>query len=160
MRYFSLSTFLNLSFFGQNSTSWVLLNIASLYWRVQGDTAEAIKCLRQALSFSPPNARDVAHVGLASILLREGHLDDTVIVIKKALEVSPSLALGHFILGNVFGAQSNIPEAIQHYLLALQLEPGFTPAVERLKIIQCVLWKQQKALEKEASDLRKLLTPN
>ena len=55
-------------------------------------------------------------------------------------------------------AQSNIPDAIQHYLLALQLEPGFTPAVERLKIIQCVLWKQQKALEKEAADLRKLLT--
>lgn len=90
-------------------------------------------------------------MGLASILLREGHLDDTVVVIKKALEVrqlfwpfgkrfyvilkyenmqvwklfscihslvflcgiivlffaqiSPSLALGHFILGNVFGAQ-------------------------------------------------------
>ena len=56
--------------------------------------------------------------------------------------------------------QSNIPEAIQHYLLALQLEPGFTPAVERLKIIQCVLWKQQKALEKEANDLRKLLATN
>lgn len=58
-----------------------------------------------------------------------------------------------------FPPQSEIPEAIQHYLLALQLEPGFTPAVERLKIIQCVLWKQQKALEKEAADLRKLLTP-
>ena len=26
-------------------------------------------------------------MGLASILLREGHLDDTVIIIKKALEV-------------------------------------------------------------------------
>lgn len=83
--------------------------------------------------------QDVAHVGLASILLREGQLDDTAVVIKKALEVSnlikwllccillsesdalgaqslistaflflqisPSLALGHFILGNVFGAQ-------------------------------------------------------
>lgn len=144
----------------KNSTSWVLLNVAALYWRVQGDTAEAIKCLRQALSFSPSDARDVAHVGLASILLREGQLDDTAVVIKKALEISPSLALGHFILGNVFGAQSEIPEAIQHYLLALQLEPGFTPAVERLKIIQCVLWKQQKALEKEAADLRKLLSPN
>lgn len=143
----------------KNSSSWVLLNVASLYWRVQGDTAEAIKCLRQALSFSPSNARDVAHVTLASILLREGQLDDAAVVIKKALEISPSLALGHFILGNVFGAQSEIPEAIQHYLLALQLEPGFTPAVERLKIIQCVLWKQQKALEKEAADLRKLLTP-
>ncbi|XP_074638202.1 tetratricopeptide repeat protein 17-like [Acropora palmata] len=142
----------------RNSTSWVLLNVASLYWRVQGDTAEAIKCLRQALHFSPSHTRDVAHIGLASILLREGHLEDTAVVIKKALEISPRLALGHFILGNVFGAQSNIPDAIQHYLLALQLEPGFTPAVERLKIIQCVLWKQQKALEKEAADLRKLLT--
>ncbi|XP_078346607.1 tetratricopeptide repeat protein 17-like [Oculina patagonica] len=144
----------------KNSSSWVLLNVASLYWRVQGDTVEAIKCLRQALYFSPSSARDIAHVGLASILLREGQLDDTAVVIKKALEISPSLALGHFILGNVFGAQNKIPEAIQHYLLALQLEPGFTPAVERLKIIQCVLWKQQKALEKEAADLKKLLTPN
>ena len=32
--------------------------------------------------------QDVAHVGLASILLREGQLDDTAVVIKKALEVS------------------------------------------------------------------------
>ena len=43
--------------FWQNSSSWVLLNVASLYWRVQGDTVEAIKCLRQALYFSPSNAR-------------------------------------------------------------------------------------------------------
>ncbi|XP_068672109.1 tetratricopeptide repeat protein 17-like [Montipora foliosa] len=143
----------------RNSTSWVLLNIASLYWRVQGDTVEAIKCLQQALYFSPSHIRDVAHVGLASILLREGYLDDTAVVIKKALEISPSLALGHFILGNVFGAQNNIPDAIQHYLLALKIEGGFSPAVERLKIIQCVLWKQQRALEKEAEDLRKLLIP-
>ncbi|XP_015776352.1 PREDICTED: tetratricopeptide repeat protein 17-like [Acropora digitifera] len=93
----------------RNSTSWVLLNVASLYWRVQGDTAEAIKCLRQALHFSPSHTRDVAHIGLASILLREGHLEDTAVVIKKALEISPRLALGHFILGNVFGAQVSKP---------------------------------------------------
>ena len=34
--------------------------------------------------------QDVAHVGLASILLRESQLDDTAVVIKKALEVSNS----------------------------------------------------------------------
>ena len=35
--------------------------------------------------------QDVAHVGLASILLRESQLDDTAVVIKKALEVRNSL---------------------------------------------------------------------
>ena len=54
--------------------------------------------------------------------------------------------------------QGLIPEATQHYLAALQLEPGFTPAIERLKIIQCVLWRQQRELEQEAEELRKLLT--
>ena len=49
----------------QNSTSWVMLNMASLYWRVQGDTAEAIKCLRQALYFSPPDARVCFHLKIA-----------------------------------------------------------------------------------------------
>ena len=81
MRYFSLSPFFNLSFFGQNSTSWVLLNIASLYWRVQGDTAEAIKCLRQALSFSPPNAR--VCVALSKLKPKRVDEDFTVVLTLK-----------------------------------------------------------------------------
>ena len=35
--------------------------------------------------------QDVAHVSLASILLREGQLDDAAVVIKKALEVTTVL---------------------------------------------------------------------
>ena len=35
--------------------------------------------------------QDVAHVGLASILLREGQLEDAAVVIKKALEVTTVL---------------------------------------------------------------------
>lgn len=35
--------------------------------------------------------QDVAHVSLASILLREGQLEDAAVVIKKALEVTTVL---------------------------------------------------------------------
>ena len=36
----------------QNSTSWVLSNLAALYWRVVGQGQLAIKCLKHSLYYS------------------------------------------------------------------------------------------------------------
>ena len=43
----------NLSFCGvlQNMSSWVLYNMAALYWRIKGDAPSAIECVRRALFF-------------------------------------------------------------------------------------------------------------
>lgn len=40
-------------YFLQNSSSWILLNLAAYYWRIKGNALEAVECLRQALYFSP-----------------------------------------------------------------------------------------------------------
>ena len=36
----------------QNGGSWVLYNIAALYWRVMGNVGQAIECLRHAIVYS------------------------------------------------------------------------------------------------------------
>lgn len=43
----------NLPFCGvlQNMSSWVLYNMAALYWRIKGDAPSAIECVRRALFF-------------------------------------------------------------------------------------------------------------
>ena len=48
--YTVLELFLMMS---QNSSSWVVLNLAALYWRVNGNATRAVQCLRAALYFSP-----------------------------------------------------------------------------------------------------------
>jgi len=37
----------------QNSTSWVLNNLASLYWRVKGHAVHAVDCAMVAYQYSP-----------------------------------------------------------------------------------------------------------
>lgn len=54
----------------QNATSWVLANAAGLFWRIVGNTEEAVICLRQALVYVPNNMRDVPLISLANILNR------------------------------------------------------------------------------------------
>ena len=41
----------------KNATSWVLANLGALYWRVEGDAAKAIDCLRLALHTAPRNMK-------------------------------------------------------------------------------------------------------
>ena len=72
----------------QNGPNWVLFNIASLYWRIIGDPASAIECLRRAVHFAPTRARDVGYIGLANVLHRQGFLNEAVIVARAALDTS------------------------------------------------------------------------
>jgi len=46
-----------------NPNSWVLSNLAALYWRIVGQGQLAIKCLKHALYFSDENARVSGHGG-------------------------------------------------------------------------------------------------
>ena len=43
--------------FPQNSTSWVVTNLAALYWRVVGQGPPAVQCLKNALHYGPDNMR-------------------------------------------------------------------------------------------------------
>lgn len=54
----------------QNTTSWILATAAALYWRVMGNTGQAMTCLRQALFFVPNEMKDIPLISLASVLQR------------------------------------------------------------------------------------------
>jgi hypothetical protein len=37
----------------RNSTSWLHHNLASIYWRIRGDSPNAVECARKAVYFAP-----------------------------------------------------------------------------------------------------------
>jgi hypothetical protein len=37
----------------RNSTSWLYLNLASIYWRIKGDAYNALECARRAIVKAP-----------------------------------------------------------------------------------------------------------
>ena len=41
----------------QNSSSWVLNNLAAVYWRVMGNGEMAVRCLKVALQHAPAKYR-------------------------------------------------------------------------------------------------------
>lgn len=68
--------------------SWVLYNLAAVYWRVVGHGPNGVECIRRALHFVPDQYRDVPLLNLANILYRSGHLHDAISVVTEALSVN------------------------------------------------------------------------
>ena len=86
----------------KNSTSWVLSTAAALYWRVKGQTTEAVECLRHSLYYAPRNMKDIPLVSLANILHRAGLYNDALIATNMALEISPKFVVTHFTMANIY----------------------------------------------------------
>ncbi|XP_077862903.1 tetratricopeptide repeat protein 17-like [Saccoglossus kowalevskii] len=120
-----------------NQSSWVLANMAALYWRVEGEGEKSLDCLRQALTFSPRPMKDIALISMANIFHRAGLFEDALVVTGMALEISPDLVVNHFTMANIYAAMGNYIEALKYYETTLLLQEGFQPALERMKTIQC-----------------------
>lgn len=59
----------------QNSSSWVLYNMASFYWRMKNEPQKAVDCVVRALHFSPRycEARQTGFAVIFSLLHESGH---------------------------------------------------------------------------------------
>lgn len=68
--------------------SWLLYNLAGLYWRVVGNSQNGLECLRRSLFHCPRQFRDVPLVNLANVLYKWGRVDDAVSVVMDALDVN------------------------------------------------------------------------
>ncbi|XP_071830867.1 tetratricopeptide repeat protein 17-like isoform X2 [Apostichopus japonicus] len=121
----------------KNPDSWVVSNMAALYWRVEGSASKALDCLRHALHFSPNDWKDIALISTANVYHRAGLLDDGITVAKMAVDIAPLLVINHFTLANLYSAKGLFDKAIDLYESSLRLQPEFQPAMERLKTIQC-----------------------
>lgn len=121
----------------RNITSWVLANLAALYWRVEGDAKKAIDCLRLSLTTAPKYAKDASLISLANILHRAGYTNDAIMLTSMALDLSKDLVVGHFTMANLYAYKEKWDMATIFYESTLGLQSSFEPAKQRLKLIKC-----------------------
>ncbi|XP_033645918.1 tetratricopeptide repeat protein 17-like [Asterias rubens] len=123
----------------KNTTSWVLTNMAAVYWRRSGNAVNALNCLRVALHYSDHMVKDLALISIANIFHRTGFIDDGIVVAQMAWEISSELVLCQFTLANLYAAKGQFDKAIQLYETMVIAHTSFSPAIERLKTIKCAV---------------------
>ncbi|XP_028403530.1 tetratricopeptide repeat protein 17-like isoform X2 [Dendronephthya gigantea] len=140
----------------KNETSWILLNLAALYWRIQGNSFEAIECLRRALYYSYSQGRGMALVSLANILHHTGYSKDASVAVEASLHIMNDKRISFFTLGNIFASLGRYSSAEICFKEALAIQPDFRNARKRLHAVLCER-KLQKALEQQHDILKSIL---
>ncbi|XP_037030268.1 uncharacterized protein LOC119070073 [Bradysia coprophila] len=108
-----------------NPRSVQLYNQIGNFWRIKGDTKQAIECFRKALAITPTNS-DVL-LNLARVLFHMQYLDDAIHLTRRSLEVQTpdrSAWRQYFTLGEIFKAYGHFQESILHLKHALELHPN------------------------------------
>ncbi|KFD51094.1 hypothetical protein M514_07994 [Trichuris suis] len=116
---------------------WLQTLIASLYWRINGNTSMAIDCLRHSIAYAPVAVKDVGLISLANIYERNGWLRSALIVGGMALRLSPKLVIIHFALANIYAALGDTERALKFYSSTMSLQSNFEPAKDRALALLC-----------------------
>ena len=133
---------------------------ASNYWRIIGKPAEAIDCQKKALHLAPQNWKFSALLSMANVLHRAHHSDDAVILLRKAIQITPDNPAIYFTLGNIQATLLNFNESAANFAQAIKLQPNFEAAKKRRHAIIChqkieqTLEYQQQALQETLKELR------
>uniref|UniRef100_A0A3P8UNV2 Tetratricopeptide repeat domain 17 n=1 Tax=Cynoglossus semilaevis TaxID=244447 RepID=A0A3P8UNV2_CYNSE len=140
----------------RNSSSWVLYNMASFYWRMKNEPQRAVDCVARALHFSPRQHKDVALVNLANILHRAHFSADAAILAHAALDLTSDLFTSHYTLGNIYAMLGEYNHSVLCYEQALQARPGFEQAMRRKHAVLCQQ-KLEQRLEAQHRSLQRTL---
>ncbi|XP_034040612.1 tetratricopeptide repeat protein 17 [Thalassophryne amazonica] len=140
----------------RNSSSWVLYNLASFYWRMKNEPQKAVDCVVRALHFSPRQHKDVALVNMANILHRAHFSADAAILAHAALDLTSDLFTSHYTLGNIYAMLGEYNHSVLCYEQALQARPGFEQAVRRKHAVLCQQ-KLEQRLEAQHRSLQRTL---
>ncbi|KAG9335748.1 hypothetical protein JZ751_004177 [Albula glossodonta] len=116
---------------GRNSSSWVLYDLASFYWRMKNKPKKAVDCAVRALHFSPRQHKDIALVNMANVLHR-----------------------AHFSADAAMLGEYN--HSVLCYEQALQARPGFEQALRRKHAVLCQQ-KLEQRLEAQHRSLQRTL---
>lgn len=130
-----------LSIISSKSLSETDYNRLGNFWRVRGDTHEAINCYRQGLSRSPDHP-DLL-LNLARVLVNLEYWDDARELVHKSLQVkSPehSSWLEQYTLGEISKEKGSLEDAIVYFRQALDLNPNF-------ELAQCQLQELEGQLQ-------------
>ncbi|XP_035376954.1 tetratricopeptide repeat protein 17 isoform X1 [Electrophorus electricus] len=140
----------------RNSSSWVLYNLASFYWRMKNEPKRAVDCVIRALHFSPRQHKDVALVNMANILHRAHFSADAAILAHAALDLTTDLLTSHYTLGNIYAMLGEYNHSVLCYEQALQAQPAFEQALRRKHAVLCQQ-KLEQRLEAQHRSLQRTL---
>ncbi|XP_035885158.1 tetratricopeptide repeat protein 17 isoform X3 [Phyllostomus discolor] len=139
----------------KNSSSWVLYNLASFYWRIKNEPYQVVECAMRALHFSSRPNKDIALVNLANVLHRAHFSADAAVVVHAALDDSDFFT-SYYTLGNIYAMLGEYNHSVLCYDHALQAKPGFEQAIKRKHAVLCQQKLEQK-LEAQHRSLQRTL---
>ncbi|XP_047372491.1 tetratricopeptide repeat protein 17 isoform X1 [Sciurus carolinensis] len=139
----------------KNSSSWVLYNMASFYWRIKNEPYQVVECAMRALHFSSRQNKDIALVNLANVLHRAHFSADAAVVVHAALDDSDFFT-SYYTLGNIYAMLGEYNHSVLCYDHALQAKPGFEQAIKRKHAVLCQQKLEQK-LEAQHRSLQRTL---
>ncbi|XP_006865091.1 PREDICTED: tetratricopeptide repeat protein 17 isoform X2 [Chrysochloris asiatica] len=139
----------------KNSSSWVLYNMASFYWRIKNEPYQVVECAMRALHFSSRHNKDIALVNLANVLHRAHFSADAAVVVHAALDDS-GFFTSYYTLGNIYAMLGEYNHSVLCYDHALQAKPGFEQAIKRKHAVLCQQKLEQK-LEAQHRSLQRTL---
>lgn len=120
-----------------NKTSWFLYNLASLFWRTQGDLQRAVDCSKRAVHFSPRRYRDTPLLNLGCILQQARWPAEAAILLHAAIDHAPNKAISHYALGNVYAILGDYNRSIACYDNTLKLKPRWPAAEQNRFAVLC-----------------------
>ena len=100
--------------------------LAALSWRTiarNRDYRSDLSIWRETVAHCPTNFRAQHNLGM--VMHRLGRGAEAGAQFRKALELSPTYAVGHGSLGNLLMESGNLDEAIAHFRKAVEIRPDF-----------------------------------
>ncbi|XP_043289555.1 tetratricopeptide repeat protein 17 isoform X2 [Venturia canescens] len=103
----------------RNSTSWLYLNLAAIYWRINGDTYNALECARRAIVTSPRHSAEAA------------------IVLHTAIDHAPNESHQYLALGHVYAVLGDYNKSLLCYDNTLKIAPKMEQAKLARHVVLC-----------------------
>ncbi|KRZ94078.1 Tetratricopeptide repeat protein 17 [Trichinella sp. T8] len=105
--------------------TWLMFNLAALYWRMLNMYGEAFACLCVALNDPDGVAYNDIALTQLSVLAHQigGQLADAIDLAEKAIQVDNSEPDSHHLLGYYLTLNHSYSSAVEHLTLSLELEP-------------------------------------
>ncbi|XP_011638804.1 tetratricopeptide repeat protein 17 [Pogonomyrmex barbatus] len=143
MKYLPLNTDLNqfghqLAYsLSRNNTSWIYLNLASIYWRIKGNAYNALECSRRAIVCAPRQYRDIPLLTTAGILHAARYSGEAAIILHAAIDHNPTESYHHLALGHVYTSLGDFDRSAACYDNCLKLAPDTLEAKQMKYAILC-----------------------
>ncbi|KAM3968041.1 tetratricopeptide repeat protein 17 [Aphomia sociella] len=110
---------------------WLAYTLASLYWRVRGNNANALNCLLTASRTVESKYRDIVLASLASIYLEMGYFDDALAAAEAAFRISLYEPATNFLLAELNMVKKHRNTHMFHLKQVVRVEPGFMGGLAR-----------------------------